>query len=305
MSCEAAVFEIERQDSRATIGRVGAGLRRFTDAGRDLILPAPGPAGFRYHGALLAPWPNRIAGGRYRFGDRWHQLPINEVERNNALHGLVCWTRFDLVALAPSSVTLSHELVPQPGYPFRLSLTVRYALTPGGLTCEVVACNEDEVSLPYGVASHPYLRAGSGGVNGWRLQLPAAAFLTVTTDRLLPVEPAPVADGPFDFRVSHAIGNTFIDHAFTALIPDADGLVRVRLLDDDAGGVECEWDPAVLPWVQLHTADAPGADGHRAGLAVEPMTCPPDAFNSGTDVVVLSPGARHRASWTIRALPLT
>jgi len=67
-------------------------------------------------------------------------------------------------------------------------------------------------------------------------------------------------------------------------------------------GVALIWDPQVLPWVQVHTADRPEPALNRSGIAVEPMTCPPDAFNSGDDLVILDPGARHEASWVIRAI---
>jgi len=60
---------------------------------------------------------------------------------------------------------------------------------------------------------------------------------------------------------------------------------------------------------QIHTADLPGADraiGHRAGLAVEPMTCAPGALDEDllgyeAGLVTLEPGAVHEASWTIAA----
>jgi len=50
----------------------------------------------------------------------------------------------------------------------------------------------------------------------------------------------------------------------------------------------------------------PGTPGHRAGLAVEPMTCAPDAFNDDaydfdTGVVSRGPGESHEAGWTISA----
>jgi aldose 1-epimerase len=54
--------------------------------------------------------------------------------------------------------------------------------------------------------------------------------------------------------------------------------------------------------VQIHTADQPDAAVSRIGLAVEPMTCPPDAFNSGTDLIVLQPGESTTAGWTISAI---
>jgi aldose 1-epimerase len=54
--------------------------------------------------------------------------------------------------------------------------------------------------------------------------------------------------------------------------------------------------------VQVHTGDRPEPADHRRGLAVEPMTCPPDAFTSGVDLVHLGPGESHEASWSIAAI---
>jgi aldose 1-epimerase len=37
----------------------------------------------------------------------------------------------------------------------------------------------------------------------------------------------------------------------------------------------------------------------RRGLAVEPMTCPPQAFRTGEDVIRLEPGERWSGEWGI------
>jgi aldose 1-epimerase len=105
------------------------------------------------------------------------------------------------------------------------------------------------------------------------------------------------------------LGGVEIDHAYTAVQPDADGSATVRVTDPDGSGVAMTWD-ASCPWVQIHTADLPGGPaqpGHRAGLAVEPMTCAPDAFNQAgypydTGLIVLEPGAASVAQWRISAI---
>ena len=128
--------------------------------------------------------------------------------------------------------------------------------------------------------------------------------MTVTEDRLLPVAAVPVdsetADG-LGFVEPRVIGDTFIDHAYTDLVRDAEGAATVSVLSADGTGVEMTWDESCR-WVQVHTADSPDPAVNRIGLAVEPMTCPPDAFNSGVDLVVLEPGASSSAGWTIRAV---
>jgi len=169
----------------------------------------------------------------------------------------------------------------------------------------VTGRNDGDAALPWGTAAHPYLVAGDGAgpVDRWELRAPATRVLEVDSDRLLPADPpttAPVAGGDLDFTTLRRVGATALDHAFTGLVADADGRVRVRLVDPSTGtGAQITWDPASLPWLQLHTADLPAPQTSRAGLAVEPMTCPPDAFGSGVDLVVLGPGQEHTVAWTI------
>ena len=295
-------YRIVAAGFEAVITRVGGTLRTLTFQGRPLV------AGFDekeirplYRGALLAPWPNRIADGRYEFRGDTHQLPVNEVDRSNALHGLVLWTEWTPVRHEPDRIELGCRLIARDGYPFQLDLSATYAATADGLRCELTALNSGDSDAPYGCAPHPYVVAGPGRVDDWRLELPADHYLEVTPDRLLPVEVRPVAGTSFDFRTARGIGDTFIDHAFTGLARGAGGVARVRVVSPEGTGVEVSWDES-CPWVQIHTADRPEPEFDRAGLAVEPMTCPPDAFNSGTDLVVLRPGDRHVASWTITAL---
>jgi aldose 1-epimerase len=293
-------YSIATAGYTAVITEVGATLRLLRYDGRDLV------AGFGedeirpvYRGAVLAPWPNRIADGSYEFAGVRNQLPLNEPARHNSLHGLVSWASWTPVEQDGVGVVLGYRLFPQDGYPYRLDLTMSYTLDAEGLACRLTAVNAGDVDAPYGCAPHPYLVAGQGRVDGWSLDLPAATYLDVTPDRLLPVGLVSVDDTAYDFRGGRPIGTTFLDHAFTDLAASADGLVRARVLASEGGGVEVSWD-AACPWVQVHTADRPEPELSRSSLALEPMTCPPDAFNSGTDLVVLRPGERHQASWSIR-----
>lgn len=139
-----------------------------------------------------------------------------------------------------------------------------------------------------------------GAPDEWTLELPAQEFLEMTPDRLLPVGMKDMAGHDFDFRNARRLGPVRIDPAFAGISRDGQGLGRVRVQYPAGTGVELESSPA-RPWVQIHTADKPvGPD--RPGLAVEPMTCPPDAFNSGSDVIHLKPGESHSTAWTNRAL---
>lgn len=287
----------------AVIASVGASLRMLTFDGRDLVVPfAADEVRPGYRGATLAPWPNRIVDGRYRFGGVEHQLPLTEPARGQALHGLLVWSEFSDRLILDDRVVLAAVIEPQTGYPFRIEVEVDYRLDADGLHQSVTAHNVGADAAPWGTGPHPYLVAGPGRVDAWTLLLPASEVLTVTPDRLSPIGVESVTQHPqWDFRAARPIADVFIDHAFTGLAR-TEGIAEVRLTTDAGTGVAMNWDER-CPWVQVHTADDPDVDDvHRIGLAVEPMTCPPDAFTSGVDLVVLDPGAVHTASWRIRRL---
>jgi aldose 1-epimerase len=281
------------------VAGVGASLRQLTWQGRDLVVPFNAdevrPA---FRGAVLAPWPNRVVDGRYRFNGVEHELALTEPARGHALHGLVVWQDFEPVRQEPEAVTLAATVPAQAGYPYRLALEVSYALSEQGLAISLAATNTGPHPAPYGASVHPYLRAGPGTVDDWVLELPAASVLTVTPDRLVPVEVRPVTDqaNQFDFRRPRPIADAFLDHAFTDLSAGPDGRFQAKLTDVNGAGVVMSWD-VDCPWVQVHTADRPQPEPGRIGLAVEPMTCPPDAFNSGQDLRVLPSGGSTSTAW--------
>ena len=281
----------------AEIASVGASLRSLTVDGRDLVVPfAEDEVRPLYRGVVLVPWPNRVVDGRYAFDGTAQQLPLTEPDRGHALHGLATWSDYRVVARSTDDVTLETALVAQAGYPHPLRVEVRYRLGADGLETRITTTNTGVDRAPYGSSGHPYLVGGPGRVDEWTLELAADQVLEVDPERLVPKGLGPVADGPFDFGTARRIGGLFIDHAFTGLRAH-----RARVLAADGHGAEIRWD-AVAPWVQVHTGDRPEPEYHRAGLAVEPMTCPPDAFNSGTDLVVLEPGESHTLDWTIAAV---
>lgn len=306
-------YELRSGAYAAIVASIGASLRGLTHSGRDLVVPfgadevRPG-----YRGATLAPWPNRVVDGQYTFDGAAYQTALTEPERGHALHGLVAWLDFGLVAQGEDEVTLAAEIVPQTGYPWRVRVETTYRLDEAGLTQTVRATNLSAVTVPFGTGPHPYLVAGPSGLDAWSLELPAAEVLEVTPDRLAPVAVHPVDEfnaERFDFRAARVLGAVEIDHAYTGLSRDEQGTATVRVTDPAGGGVQMTWG-AECPWVQVHTADLPGGPaqpGHRGGLAVEPMTCAPDAFNAvrydyDAGLLAIAPGASASASWRISAL---
>jgi aldose 1-epimerase len=279
----------------------GGALRELQYRGRHLVVSF-GPEGGvpDYRGVICAPWPNRLADGTYSYSGRSFRANINEPERGTALHGLLTGVDWELLEHSAAAVKLAGSVAGSTAYPSSLEVFITYRLSADGLSATVQARNSGSEAAPYGVCPHPYLVAGSAPLDEWTLELPAREFLAVSPDRLLPEGVHPVDCHEFDFRTPRRLGTTRIDHAFTGITRNGEGRAAVRVLDPAGTGVELEWDEN-WPWVQIHTADKP-AGRDRLGLAVEPMTCPPDAFNSGTDLVHLAPGESHQASWAIRAL---
>lgn len=290
-------------DYTASITTVGASLRALQHRGRDLVVPfAVDQLRPVYRGAILAPWPNRIVDGRYSYAGQEQQLALSEPDRGHALHGLVVWTDFTVVSLDGDRAELTTTITAQTGYPHPVRVDVRYELSGSGLATTVTGTNLGATPAPWGTAPHPYLVAGPGLVDDWHLLLPGRQVLTVTRDWLVPTGLVPVADDhDFDFTAGRVIGDTFVDHAFTDLDFGAEGQTKVELRTAAGDGVAMTWDHR-CPWVQIHTADRPDPAEHRVGLAVEPMTCAPDAFNSGLGLVDLEPSESSAAGWRIEAL---
>ncbi|NUP48371.1 MAG: aldose 1-epimerase family protein [Catenulispora sp.] len=294
-------YEIRAGRYTAAVTEFGAGLRSLRLGDRELVMefPADGvPVGGS--GQLLIPWPNRIRDGKYTFQGVARQLEITEAVHNNAIHGLSRRVRWTPESQTDSAVRLTLRLEPQPGYPFVLELAASYELDEsGGLTVSVTARNAGEWDAPYGIGSHAYLKVDGGldGPNGL-LQVPAGEWLMVD-ERMIPQCEVPVAGTPYDFREVRSLQGVTLDTAYTGIRRDADGLARVTLGRGEDGATM--WFGAGLEWVQLFSGDPLDAPYHRSALAVEPMSCPPNAFADGKGVIVLTPGESVTHTWGIVA----
>lgn len=295
-----AQHEIAAGEYQATITELGAGLRELRHRGRPLVagyepneLP-PGAAG-----QVLVPWPNRVDGGRYTIGNASYQLDLSEPGRGNAIHGLTRWASWPAVRNGPGEVSLRIVLLGRPGYPFCLEFEVEYQLSgAAGLQANITARNVGPAPAPYGAGSHPYLTTGAA-VDDGVLSLPASRWLPAD-DRGIPVGPVrDVAGTELDFRAPRPVGRVRLDHTFTGLDRAGDGRVWVRLA---SGGIQVTlWAGPGYQWLQVFTGDTLDERARRRALAVEPMTCPPNAFVSGTDLIMLDPGDAITHSWGIAA----
>ncbi|KRF35957.1 aldose 1-epimerase family protein [Nocardioides sp. Soil805] len=295
-------YEITAAGYRAVVTESGGALRVLEHGGRALVdgfgedeMSAGG------RGQLLMPWTNRIRDGRYSFGGRDHQLALTEPKRSHASHGLARWAAWTLEEHTANSVSLVYRVMAQSGYPWAVDLHVLYDLGADGLTVTQTATNLSGEPAPYACGAHPYLCVGDG-IDHLELTLPAGTR-TVADDRLIPVETVPV-DAEHDFRTARVVGTTAFDEAYGDL-SRTDGVATATLRDPGTGNGVALWVDERLPWLQVYSADD-AAGRERRSLAVEPMTAPADAFNSGVDLVTLAPGGEAgdelSVTWGIQAL---
>ena len=289
-------YEISSGEQRAVVTEVGAALRVYAVGGRDVVLGFGGDEVINGgRGQQLIPWPNRIRDGRYEFGGATQQLALTEPARHNASHGLARHVPWTLTEHTSDSVTLTVILYPQPGWPGTLRASLRYTLDDDGLNIAVAATNIGSTDVPFGYGAHPYLTVGEQNVDEVTITVPAASYLTVD-DRLLPRSVEPVEGTTYDLRAAAPIGERTFDTAFTDVTVD-DGRWVVRLEHGDRFAEL--WAESGFGWLQLYT----GADQRDIGVAVEPMTCGPDAFNAGPThdgMVTLGPAAEFSGRWGIR-----
>jgi len=293
-------YELRHDDQVAAVDGAGAGLHRYALGDWEVVDGYP--AGGRSDGAsgqLLAPWPNRIRDGHYTWGDEELRLELTEPEARNAIHGLVRDLPFSLRDWDGGSLVLGVVMEPQPGYPFRLDLTVSYALTNKGLAVEVTARNLGTSTAPYAVGQHPYLQVGTELVDDAVLTVPASRWLE-TDARSIPVGERPVDGTALDFREPRPIGTEVLDTTYCGLLRDETGVATVRLERPDDSRVVELWLDGPADYLQVFTGDTlPDRDRRRRSVAIEAMSAPANAFNSDPAGVALAPGASHMLRWGI------
>lgn len=281
----------------ALVSPVGAGLQRLAVDGVELVCGAPdGPVAAS--GAVLVPWPNRVRGGRWTLDGEPQQLVRTEPGAGNALHGLVAHSAFSPVARGRDAVELATEVRHPTGYPFDLDVVVSYRLTSSGVGSTISVVNRGLRAAPVAVGVHPYLRIGDAAREDLTLTIDAERTLLLGDDDL-PREERSVAGTPFDLRSPTPLAAAPVHAAFTGLRVSG-GRVRMTLADPCVSRTAEVWADARFRWAQVYVTDElPGLADGGVGVALEPMTAPPDALNSGIDIVWLGPSSRWDLNWGV------
>ncbi|MEP7370208.1 MAG: aldose 1-epimerase family protein [Dermatophilaceae bacterium] len=293
-------FEIVHGEQRAVIVEVGGGVRAYDVGDIEVLEPyAVDQMCDGAHGAPLVPWPNRLGDGRYRFDGTEHQVALTEPEKSNAIHGFLRWRPWNCLDHQGAQVVMASTLFPLQGYPFVLDVSVTYRLDETGLSVTTTATNIGHQPAPYACGQHPYLSPRVGTIDECTLHLQADTRILTSAERQLPIGREDVEGTPFDFRDGKRIGHLAIDDAFTDLHRDARGRAWVRIEGAD-DRITSLWVDEAYPVLEIFTGDTLAPDRRRRGLGTEPMTCPPNAFQSGDGVIRLEPGDTSTATWGVQ-----
>ncbi|MFT4259392.1 aldose 1-epimerase family protein [Microbacterium sp.] len=280
---------LRRGDVTAQIAQVGASLRALRVSGVDVIAPypldAPTPA---CSGVVLAPWPNRVRDGRWNDDGTERQLAVTEPKLSNASHGLLRFASYE-IDQTDAAATLRAAIVPQTGYPYLVDTSVSYVLTASGIEVEHTLTNRSATPAPVALGTHPFVTIGDVDPHELVLRIPALTAFE-TDERMLPTGTRPADEA---LRAGIRLGDVDLDTGFADLIRDDDGLVRHSLTAPDGRRVTL-WQGEGFDYVQVYTTAA--YPGQSLAVAIEPMTAPADALNSGRGIRRLAPGER----WTLR-----
>lgn len=292
--------EIRHGTQRATIVEVGGGIREYVVGDRPVLDPYPADAMCDgAHGTPLIPWPNRLADGAYRFEGTDHAVALTEPEKHNAIHGFLRWRSWRPAEHTSSRLVMQTFLHPLKGFPFALEVAVTYQLDDDGLLVSTTTANAGDRASPYGAGQHPYLSPGHGLVDDCTLELAASTRILTDNPRQLPTGRTPVDGTQHDFRSPRRLGGQKLDTPFTDLARDGEGRAWARLAAPDGTRAEL-WVDESYPVVAIYTGDTLSPARRRLGVGCEPMTCPPNAFQSGEGVIRLEPGQSVTTTWGAR-----
>ena len=301
-------YEIRSGLQKAVLTEVGGALREYLVDSRPL-LEGYGPdemcTGAR--GQSLIPWPTRVRGGNYEWEGRRLQLDLSEPDKGGAIHGLTRWRNWEVQVLEHDRISFRYTLHACQGWPWVLDCRLDYKLDDDGLSVRTTAVNRSQAPCPYGAGAHPYLSlgtgAGAGAIDAGLVQVPARTYLPVD-DQGIPTGHERVDGTGYDLRELQQLGGRRIDVAYTDLIRGEDGRARVKLMGPDQSASVELWADESYPYLEIFTGDTlPEAGRRGTGLGVEPMTCAPDAFNSGEGLITLQPGQSSTGQWGITPDP--
>ena len=253
----------------------------------DLLEPCP-PAEIARSGGsfVMAPFANRLDGGRFEVAGAIVNVPLNRPDLNLAIHGFSRDRQWQVADATETTLTLFDDFA-DPAVAFAYRLTQRITIGPEGVELTLDLANTARRPLPYGFGFHPWFRKDD------------ATWLTIGKSGVLGRDARGLPTEPI-YGPALAAGRD------TSSMPWFDG----HLID---------WAPrqALIEWPRAGIRLRLGASGaltnlhvyvpdDRPVLCVEPVSHVPDVHNRRHlahygDLAWLAPGETMRGAMQLRA----
>jgi aldose 1-epimerase len=293
---------------------VGQGFNCFSwqpvleDGPRDMLWadPAFGSGEKRPSGSgipLLFPFPGRIGGTAYKFNGRDYQLEPGDAF-GNAIHGFVFSRPWRVVEQTDSRLVGEFQASVDDAkildhWPADFLIRVSYEVRGRELLSDIHYENAGEGPLPCGFATHAYFRlplTEGSAASDTIVTAPVHKFWEL--DRMIPTGQIQSAPADKQLAVGVRLADLQFDTAFTALRPDADGLLRTKLADPANGRILTQTFDTSFTQCVVYTPP------HREAICLEPYTCVPDAIRllaegHETGLQILQPGESRNTTITL------
>ena len=235
-----------------------------------------------YKSAFLFPFPNRISEGKYEFGQTKYDLDCNEKALNNALHGYIYNKPFSMKNIETSennaivSLYYTDKGITK-GFPFPYRLEIIYTFSPKKIAINFQVFNNGVKSFPYGIGWHPYFKTSNLKTSSLNFEGETQYFLD---ERMIPQ-----FEIPLKFKNPLTIKDTFLDDCFITNKPQV-------YFKCDSYSIGIDSSPKNKKnYLQVYTPPT------KDCVAIEPMTCAPNAFNNKNGLQVLEANANFE--WQI------
>ncbi len=228
-----------------------------------------------YESSLLFPFPNRLSRGNYNFEGQNYQFPLNDFGKPNALHGLIHSEYFRSIDSGENYLKFAYIYEgDKEFYPFPYQLRIEYKLHANELEINVDVINTGEGNMPCGFGWHPYFDLQLVE-KSCRLKLPEVSKIEVD-ENMIPI----AKEAPYrDFQELNSIFDKSLDTCFR--LEKMGERSSTFLSYPELGTLEV-WQDTSCPFVQVFKYD-------ERSIAIEPMTCGIDAFNTKEGLKVLKP----------------
>ena len=235
-----------------------------------------------FNSSILFPFVNRMEKGSFKFHGNHYSFPINEPDRNNALHGFVYDKHFNFAGQEIEDkkvkVTLVYsETRPIDGFPFKYNLKLEYVLTEKALQLNVEIINQDQLEFPFNLGWHPYFKTDD--LYNSQLKINSQKKLLVN-DKMIPNGEKQISWNGF-----LKIEDKTFDDCF---------VLNSNAIELKTPVYHFEFNFSTNEnFLQIYTPD------DRKSIAIEPQTAPANSFNSKTGLKILKPKEKYCLTWSI------